>query len=113
MVYPTFDKSFLLSLINNKIPESKTLDYKRDKIGRKDTDKKEFLFDVSSFANADGGNLILGIDEGESEEKGFPKSIDGIDVSNIDDEKLYLEQLIYTGIEPKVFGITIHSIELD
>ena len=113
MSYSAFDKSFLQNLINNNISESKILDYKRDKIGRKDTDKKEFLFDVSSFANAVGGNLILGIGEGENEEKGFPKSIEGIDVSNIDDEKLYLEQLIYTGIEPKIFGITIHFIELD
>ena len=36
----------------------------------------------------------------------------GIEVPNIDDEKLYLEQLIYNGIEPKIFGITIHSIDL-
>jgi predicted HTH transcriptional regulator len=75
LVYPAFDKSYLQNLINNKIPESKILDYKRDKIGRKDTNKKEFLFDVSSFANIDGGNLILWVDEGENEEKEFIQHI--------------------------------------
>lgn len=112
MSYSTFDKSFLQNLINNKILESKTLDYKRDKIGRKESDKKEFLFDVSSFANAEGGKLVLGIEEGENEEKGLPIKIVGIETSNIDDEILYLEQLIYSGIEPKIFGITIHPIDL-
>ena len=71
LTFSVIDNTFLQNLINSKIPESKILDYKRDKIGRKDNDKKEFLFDISSFANADSGNLILGIDEEENEERHF------------------------------------------
>jgi len=39
------------------------LDYKRDVPGESDQDKKEFLADISSFANATGGDLIYGVDE--------------------------------------------------
>lgn len=63
------DLSYLQELIDNKVPEGKTIDYKRDKIGSKDSEKKEFLQDVSSFANAEGGKIIIGMDEGEGEER--------------------------------------------
>jgi hypothetical protein len=36
----------LLALIADKEPEGKTLDYKRDLVGKGDTEKKEFLYDV-------------------------------------------------------------------
>ena len=55
-------------LKNNQIPESKTLDYKEQLPYNAYEDKKEFLADVSSFSNADGGNIIYGI----KEEKGIP-----------------------------------------
>lgn len=47
----------LQALILEKAGEGKTLDYKRDSVGQSDKDKKEFLYDVSSFANTLGGNL--------------------------------------------------------
>ena len=39
-------------LIDNKISEIKTLEYKRKFKVYTDSDKKEFLADISSFANA-------------------------------------------------------------
>ena len=53
----------LLALIANKEAEGKTLDYKRNLVGRSETEKKEFLFDVSSFANTQGGHLVFGMEE--------------------------------------------------
>jgi predicted HTH transcriptional regulator len=74
-------------LIENKVLEGKEIEYKRDKIGNKDNEKKEFLQDVSSFANSGTGYIILGIDEGDGKQKGFPISIVGIEVSSLDEEK--------------------------
>jgi len=51
------------SLIANGVPEGKTIEYKKVLPGNFDGDKKEFLADVSSFANTAGGDLIFGIDE--------------------------------------------------
>ena len=41
----------LKSLIENSVLEQKTLDYKKMLPGNSDSEKKEFLADVSSFAN--------------------------------------------------------------
>lgn len=64
-------------------PEGKTLDYKRDAYGNKDDDKKELLKDVSSFANTQGGDILIGVDE----DKGLPTGIPGVTLPDIDKEK--------------------------
>src|SRR5260370_35384994 len=63
------DEHDLLRLISDKAAESKTHDYKRDLVAQADGDKKEFLYDASSFANTQGGNLIFGV----AEAKGVPR----------------------------------------
>lgn len=47
----------------HRVPESRTLEYKRDLPDPKDRDsKREFLGDVTSFANAQGGDIVYGIE---------------------------------------------------
>lgn len=53
----------LQALIDNSVLESKSIEYKQSLPGNSDSEKKEFLADVSSFANASGGDLIYGIIE--------------------------------------------------
>lgn len=55
------EKSDLDALVTNGVSEGKTLDYKLSLPGPSDDDKKEFLADVSSFANAGGGDIVFGI----------------------------------------------------
>ncbi len=62
--------------------------------------------DVSSFANAAGGDLIFGL----RQEDGIPREICGIEVQNIDDEKLRIENMLRDGIEPRIPGISIREI---
>ena len=50
----------ILQLIENEVPEGRDLDYKRD-INL--DDRKEFLFDLTSFANTTGGIIIYGVEE--------------------------------------------------
>ncbi len=88
----------LENLIANSIPESKTIEYKRDLPGNSDNDRKEFLADISSFANSSGGDLIFGI----AEEGGIPVSIDGIDITDLDKELLKYEGIIRDGLEPRI-----------
>ena len=51
----------LQELIDNNVLEGKTIEYKRELPGTSDTNKKEFLADVTSFANTSGGDLIYGV----------------------------------------------------
>jgi predicted HTH transcriptional regulator len=50
-------------LVTDRTTEGRTIEFKRDLPGPKESDRKEFLADVSSFANAVGGDLIFGVEE--------------------------------------------------
>jgi hypothetical protein len=92
------DASDLDSLISTNVAESRTLEYKRDLPGFADGDKKEFLADVSSFANATGGDLLFGIEESE----GAAVAISGVGDVNLDSELRRLDSVILAGIDPRI-----------
>jgi hypothetical protein len=91
--------------VQEKWPEGKTVDYKRDGYGNRDEDKKELLKDVSSFANTQGGDILIGVDE----DKGVPVGIPGVTVPDIDKEKLRLEEIIRRGLDPRI-EFAIHHV---
>ncbi|MEM2126610.1 MAG: ATP-binding protein [Candidatus Bathyarchaeia archaeon] len=98
----------LKALIDNSVIEGKTLEYKQSLPGNSDSEKREFLADVSSFANASGGDLIYGIQERE----GIPVSLEGLDIENIDEERRRLEDMIRNGIDPRIPSMNIKPIKL-
>ncbi|MDY6893683.1 MAG: ATP-binding protein, partial [Chloroflexota bacterium] len=89
----------LQALIDNSVLECKTIEYKESLPGNSDSDKKEFLADVSSFANTSGGDLIYGIVEDRS--TGFP-ILKGLSIGNTDQEIARIDNIIRDGIEPRV-----------
>lgn len=92
----------LKQLQSSAVLEGKTIEYKKILPGNLDADRKEFLADISSFANASGGDLIFGIEE----ESGIPKSINGVKVENIDEVIRKYENIIRDGIEPRIIFTT-------
>ncbi len=60
--FDEIDESHLQALIENGYGERQTVEYKRELASGSDADKREFLADGSSFANAGGGDLIFGIE---------------------------------------------------
>ncbi len=86
----------------NAVLEGKTIEYKKLLPANSDADKKEFLADISSFANASGGDLIFGVPE----ENGTPKSIDGVEIENVDEEIRKYENIVRDGIEPRIVFAT-------
>lgn len=95
----------LQALIDNAVSERKTIEYKQSLPKDADSDKKEFLADVSSFANASGGDIIFGMVE--DKKTGAPKSLDGLSIENPDQEILRLDSIIRTGIQPRLPSVTI------
>lgn len=87
----------LEQLIQNRVTESRTIEYKQDLPGKKDSDVKEFLADVSSFANSSGGDLIYGVET----RGGVPTKINGLSI-DFDKEILRMENIIRDGIEPRI-----------
>jgi hypothetical protein len=88
----------LTSLISGGVAEGRTIDYKRELPGNTDADKKEFLADVSSFANTAGGDLIFGMDE----DQGLPTRIVGIQTSDLDGALQRIENMLRSGISPRM-----------
>src|ERR1700752_1975983 len=98
----------LQALIDNKVQESKTIEYKESLPSNSPEDKREFLADVSSFANAAGGHLIYGI----REESGIPVELCSLQNIDADAQILRLENIIRDCIEPRIPGVQMQAIPL-
>lgn len=86
------------ALISDRRAEGKTIDYKLT-LPRSNRDgKKEFLADVSSFANASGGDIVFGIQENA----GLPTALPGVESADPDADILRLESTLRDGIDPRI-----------
>jgi hypothetical protein len=88
----------LEALLGENVQESRTLEFKRELVGPKDDDRREFLADVSAFANTAGGDLVFGIEE----KKGMADAIPGVELADPDAEIRRLENILRTGLEPRL-----------
>ena len=97
-------------LIDEEKIEKKVLEYKSELPGNSDSDKKDFLAEVSSFSNTLGGDIIYGVIE--NRDIGKPEKLEGIKIENIDQEILRIENIIRNGIEPNIPSSSINVIEI-
>jgi len=99
------------ALVSGGVPEDRTLEYKLTLPGNSADDKKEFLADVSSFANASGGDLVYGVEEDRDpggKPTGLPKSAPGINTANAGADIIRLENIVRDSIEPRlVFHVAV------
>lgn len=108
---PDFDnlgEADIQELVTAGVPEGLRFEYKRELYGGADADKKEALKDISAFANADGGHLIIGVES----QNGVPVTVRGFEAANPDEIVLRLEQLARSGIEPRIIGIRTKVLTL-
>lgn len=95
-------------LVANSVREGKTLDFKRGGVGNRDEDKREFLADITAFANTIGGDLIFGVDEAQ----GVATETAGIQIADSDEEIRRLDQVIRSGLDPRLPGIEFKWIAI-
>lgn len=111
MIGKPFDKvtaEDISSLIANGVPETKTIEYKRELPDDSGDSRKEFLADVSSFSNAEGGDLLYGV----AAEGGIPKEIVDLQIADRDKAILQWENLIRDGIAPRIrVDLKFHTVE--
>lgn len=100
--------SDLQKLVDDEVSEIARIDYKLElKIATGD-EKREFLNDVSSFANAKGGYLIFGM----KESAGKPTAIPGIKMDDPDAEIRRLDNLVRDKIVPRIPGVHMKEIQV-
>lgn len=107
-------RSALELLVETKAHEGRTLDYKRDLNIATDENKRELARDVSSFANAAGGDLVFGVEEAKDDggkNLGYPSKLVGVECPNFDASKQRLESIIRDNVDPRIQGIAIHKID--
>ena len=102
---------------NPDFRESEYIDYKRtfDILEYKDKDEKnkakaEFRSDICSFANAQGGYIVFGIDE----KKGIPHSIQGVKISNNNPDKFELDIKTWLqSIQPRIPMYSVRFVQVE
>jgi len=99
-------KEDIENLVKEEVHEVRTIEYKSKLPGRTDKEKREFCADVSSFANAAGGDIIYGMEEKE----GIPINSIGLS-ENLDEEINRLEQIARSGLEPRIPGLQFQPIK--
>ena len=102
-----YSETYLSQLIRDQVQESLHLDYKKtDALDNTEKNKQEISKDVSAFANSDGGIIIYGI----VEKKHLPEKIEGRKPE--EGKREWLEQVINSRIEPRIWGVKIVQIDL-
>jgi schlafen family protein len=98
----------LRALVDDAVAEGRSLEFK-ESVGTNDEAKREFLYDVSSFANGPGGDLLLGV----KEEDGVATALPGLPAAQADTTILRLENLLRDGIEPRIPAVRMRPVAID
>lgn len=100
---------WVLSLLEQGEPETQTLDYKRQAYSTEDKGRKDFATDIAALANANGGILLIGMDE---DEVGRAQEICPL-TGNEDAEKQRIHQWLHRQIEPKLRTYEVITIAVE
>lgn len=106
--FDAIDEGDLRSLLTSGATEGLLLEYKREPYGNADADKKEFLKDLSSFANSAGGHLLIGVEETD----GSATELKPITDRDADTELQRLESLLRDGIEPRLPAARLRAVPI-
>lgn len=101
----TLTEESLRTFLALSLPEGLYLDYKESLSGTSEKEvKREFLKDVTAFANAAGGHLILGAKEPE---EGLSVDSRLIGLDDGDAVAQDFERLASSSIDPRIPGLRI------
>lgn len=106
MIPKPFDqigKEDIEDLVARGVGESRTLEYKQEL----HNEKREFLYDISAFANTAGGDMIVGITEKRDESgqpTSLPASAEGVALPNLSKTMTAFENSLMDGVDPRIPG---------
>jgi hypothetical protein len=96
------------ALIDNKVGESLYIEYKTEVFDKRDDKKRvQFLGSVSAFANAAGGDILIGV----KADNGIPVELLGLDPSEVDSEILRIRQIVGASVDPHLL-LYFHVVPL-
>src|SRR5687768_13300420 len=98
----------LEGLVSARESEGRNLEFKQELPGGKDDDVREFLNDISSFANAYGFDVIYGIRDEDS------KAVEllGVPSAGAEGVQLRLENILRDCLDSRIAGVKFHWVTL-
>lgn len=103
------DESDMQNLIDVSVGESLSLEFK-DSIDFGSDGKREFLADVISLANSQGGHILLGIAEGKGDRKGVATNLTPLEITDLDSFKQNINNLVRDSVLPMLPTLSIDFI---
>lgn len=97
----------LEALVANEVAEGRLFEIKRQLPGRSDGDRREFAADVTAFANAQGGDIVFGIEEA----RGAAAAVCGVTAENREEELRRLESILLNCVDPRIPGLAWRWVE--
>jgi len=97
----------LQEIVDERVSEGPYLDFKRDAYSGREVDRREMLRDITAFANAGGGYLVLGIDE-----DGNGRASRFAPIADLHRIAKSIQQTCLDGILERVDGLEIRAYEL-
>lgn len=99
----------IASLVESRMAESTTLEFKAALPDKSDRGVFEFLKDVCAMANSGGGDIVYGL----SEVDGVATAVQPISDETEDKALLRLGQMLDAGIEPRLSGTRYRTVPMD
>ena len=100
----------IVALKARGVPESQTMEYKRGCDLDDREQRFEFVKDVTAMANAAGGTIVYGVEEGEGEEQGFIVSFPGMSGSPGEFHER-VDNLLQTSVDERIPGVLHRAVE--
>lgn len=100
------DAAVIDSLVQNRVAESTTVEFKAALPDRSDKGIFEFLKDACAMANSAGGDIVYGVRELD----GVADAVQPISEESEDKTLLRLGQMLDSGIEPRIPGMRFQSV---
>ena len=98
----------LLSLISSGFRDARVIAFKRDLPRSTDAGRQDFLREVASFANAQGGHIIYGV----TARDGAATALSGLEPSAVESALPWLESAVTTGVDPLVIGVRFRVVNV-
>ncbi|MBG60324.1 MAG: hypothetical protein CMJ16_07690 [Peredibacter sp.] len=101
-----FNEDLIQKINNGEIEEDRCWDFKVTHYDVSNRDgKKNFMRDITGFANANGGTIVIGVsDDGE---------LEGVQIENFDSLKLQLGNIIRSNSDAPVTNVEFRLLETD
>jgi len=109
--FNSLDENDLRDLVDvHRVREHIHLDYKEESYAHGHTGAVKMLTDVTAMANAQGGYILIGVEEDRTEPDGTPKQMVGIE--NGDTEATWIQSVCLSSIDEKITGLRVRDILL-